>query len=136
VSGFHRTDCHSPTAPETDGSAATDEDAESTDIADAMGSPEGAQESERRSRNYCVACGDPTKSSALSWLAVHDDSGASHTAICQDCANDAAAPPACAICRVTDGETYAVTYVSNGEQFGTVCAACRTGLCEGVNEGN
>lgn len=136
MSGFHRTDRDSPTAPNTDGTADTDEDAESMDLADAMGSPDGAQESERSSPDYCAACGDPTKSSALTWLAVHDDSGASHTAICRGCANDAAELPACAICRATEGETYAVTYVRNGERFGAMCAACRTGLCEGVGEGD
>jgi hypothetical protein len=106
------------------------------DLADAMGSPDGAQESEQSSPDYCAACGDPTQSSALTWLAVHDDSGASHTAICRDCANDAAKPPACAICRATGSEMYPVTYVRNGERFGTMCAACRTGLCEGVGEGD
>jgi hypothetical protein len=137
VSGFNSPDRDGPTAPDTDGSADADEDAETMDLADAMGAPDAddeTRESDRSAPYYCAACGDPTRSSALTRLAVHDDSGVSHTALCRDCANDAAHPPACALCRSTGSERYAVTYVRNGEQFGTVCATCRTGLCAGAAE--
>lgn len=135
VSGFHSTDRDRPVAPDTEGSEDADKDAETMSLADAMGAPDdddGAPESDRITPRYCGACGDPTRLSGLTRLAIHDDSGASHAAICRDCAHDAAEPPACAICRSPGSETYVVTYVRNDERFGTLCAACRVGLCEGV----
>ncbi|WP_138799188.1 hypothetical protein [Halostella sp. PRR32] len=136
MSEFHSTDRDKPVAPDTDGSADRDEDEETIDLADAMGDPDADTEThggERTSPRYCAACGETTPSSGLTWLAIRDDSGASHTAICRDCAHEAARPPACAICRATGTETYSVTYVRNGERFGAVCAACRDGLCDGAS---
>lgn len=124
--------------PETDadgsarGEQETSDEEESLSLADAMGDPD-ADRAERDSggddRRSCAACDARSRLSALTRVGVRDDRGLSHAALCAECVRDAVRPPACALCRATDGATYPVTRVRDSEPFGAVCRDCRDVVC-------
>ena len=131
MSDPHSIDGSAFTDPETDADGSARDEEESLSLADAMGDPD-ADRTERKSsddRRSCAACGAPSRLSALTRVAIRDDGGLSHAALCPDCLRDAARPPDCAVCRTAGGATHPLTRVRDSEPLGAVCGDCRDDVC-------
>ncbi|NHN48818.1 hypothetical protein G9464_14610 [Halostella sp. JP-L12] len=132
MSDPHSIDGSAFAGSETDADPPADDEEERLSLADAMGDP-GADRAERETggdrRRTCAACGVTTALASLTRIAVRDDSGLSHAAVCPDCVRAAVRPPDCALCRADGGASHPVTRVRDSEPLGAVCGDCRDDLC-------
>lgn len=132
MSDPHSVDGSALADPDADGDGVGDDEERSLSLADAMGDPD-ADSAGRASggddRRRCPACGAPSRLASLTRVAIRDDGGVLHAALCGDCVAHAARPPDCAVCGAADAATYPMTRVRDSEPLGAVCGDCRDDVC-------